>query len=365
MTLFFSKAIVYSWFLWFVQCQNVNGIRQYHLSEISYTPQTRTIRGEQVPLEFYEAIERSDKKKNELQHRLHHFLENLQKNLTTSTVFRDFKPTASSSENYATKMSELSTFFHDASFAAGLFAHENERFYDVIKNSSYALLLKLRQVPAAQPTQVKTVLTNYFSEMEFFHIMFSEIVDEALEYTVGTLRAVQRIFLQFADVQSGILQDWKLKLDFECCKMYMDFLQYHSAQVFKCAAGRELNVAYDVYAMTKINAKYIMRQLEFRIQRLFNCFIFKKYEIRCQFLQNAERDFESLFNKLEELEMYLDIKTKQGRASDLRFHRQSYIQHDDVTTKSTEPLSDCLPPNFPFSQIKSELRSCFYLFGGK
>ncbi|XP_022233260.2 uncharacterized protein LOC111081487 [Drosophila obscura] len=363
MTLFFSMAIVYSYFLWFVQCQNVNSIR--HLSESSQMPQTRTIRGEQIPLEFYEVIERSDNSKNELQHRLHHFLENLQKNLTTSTVFRDFQTTASRSENYANKMTELSTFFHDASNSVGKFAQESEKFYDVIKNSSYALLLKLRQVPAAQPTQVKIVLTNYFSEMEFFHIMFSEIVDEALEYTVGTLLAVQRIFLHFADVQSFILHDWKLKLDFECSKMYMDFLQYHSAQVFKCAAGHELKVAYDVYAMTKINSKYIMRQLEFRIQRLFNCFIFKSYEIRCQFLQNAEKDFESLFSKLEELEMYLDIKTKQGRASDLRFHRQSNRRYDDVTTKSTELLSDCLPNDFPYSQIKSELRSCFYLFDGK
>ncbi|XP_034665694.1 uncharacterized protein LOC117899639 [Drosophila subobscura] len=356
-------AIVYSFFLWLVNCQNVNIIR--HLSENSHMPQSRTIRGEQIPLEFYEAIQSSDNSKIELQNRLHHFLENLQKNLTTSTVFRDFQTSASRSENYVTKMTGLSTFFLDASNSAGIFAQESEKFYDLIKNSSYALLLKLRQVPAAQPTQVKVLLTNYFSEMEFFHIMFSEIVDEALEYTVGTLRAVQRIFLHFADVQSFILQDWKLKLDFECCKMYMDFLQYHSAQVFKCAAGHELNVAYDVYAVTKTNAKYIMRQLEFRIQRLFNCFIFKSYEIRCQFLQNAERDFESLFSKLEELEMYLDIKTKQGRASNLRFHRQRQIRYDDATTKSTEPLSDCLPNDFPYNQIKSELRSCFILFDGK
>ncbi|XP_068156461.1 uncharacterized protein [Drosophila tropicalis] len=314
--------------------------------------------GDYVPMKFYDSLRTSDSSKEELQNKLRNFLENLQKNLTTSTLLSGLDTSISSTQNHFLKLQELSTFFHDASETAGSFARDSETFYEVTKNSSYALLLKLRQVPMAQPTEIKILLTNYFAEMEFFHIMFSEIMDEALEYTQYVLRAIQKVFIYYADAQRYILQDWNLKPNMVCCKMYMDFLQLYSAQIFKCAADHELNIAYDVYAMAETNAKYIMRQLEFRIQRLFNCFLFKSYQIRCQFLLNAEQDFEKLFSKLEELETYFDIKTKRGRVSALRLRRN--LQNENDIMESRVEIADCLPKDFPHGQMQKDLKSCFY-----
>lgn len=154
----------------------------------------RLVSAEHISKEFYYAIERSDNSKENLQHKLQHFLENLQKNLTMSTVLSDFGNSDTSAENYIVRMHELSTFFYEASKSFGQFSNDVETFYEITKNSSHALLLKLRQVPTAQPKYVKILLTNYFAEMEFFHMLFSEIVDDALEYTIGTLSAIQKIF---------------------------------------------------------------------------------------------------------------------------------------------------------------------------
>ncbi|KAH8380167.1 hypothetical protein KR009_009298 [Drosophila setifemur] len=339
---------------------NVNGVRQFSMPHA--IPQ---IRGEKIPKEFYDAMEKADGSKQYLQHKLRHFLEHLQKNLTMSTVFSDFENSVNSAEDYVNRMQELSTFFLEASIAFGNFAVESEMFFETTKNSSYALLLKLRQVPKVQPTQAKVLLTNYFAEMEFFHIYFSEVVDEAFEYTRTTLRAIQNIFFYYADTQNFILNNWKLKLDQECCKLYVDFLHHHSAQIFKCAAMDKLNVAYDVFAVTKINLKYVMKELEFRVQRLFNCFIFGSYAIRCRFLNNAERDFENLFSKLGELEMYLDIKTKNGRVSASRLRRRRRSWFDNGVAKKPSSLDDCISSDFPRSQMSSDLKACFYFFNSE
>lgn len=315
------------------------------------------ISGEHVSLNFYTALESGDYAKNNLQSLLHNFLENLQINLSTSAILNAdvmSKPVDIELYRYQLgKLYDLAHYFEHSSETAGNFALKAENFFETAKNESYSLLLKLRQVPTAQrylPTAAKIRLTDYFAEMEFFHVMFSEIIDEALEYIVDTLRSIQRTFLNYADTQREILRTWNLKSDKWCCSTYMDFLQHWSAQIFRCVDDKKLNIVYDVYATTETSTKYIMRQLEFRIQRLYNCFIFGNYEMRCQFLRKPEHDFEPLFAKLEELQQYFDIKIKKGRVSINRTRRRRHQQ---------EFNDKCMPYDFPHTQMTSDLKKCF------
>uniref|UniRef100_A0A6P4E6J6 Uncharacterized protein LOC108040572 n=1 Tax=Drosophila rhopaloa TaxID=1041015 RepID=A0A6P4E6J6_DRORH len=361
MNLYLFIATFINWLLWSAQSQQLNVSVIRHLVGTQHLLQS--FKGEYIPKEFFKSIEKSESSKKNLQNKLRHFLEKLQKNLTMSSVLSDPENTTTSAENYILKMQELSTFFYKASYIFEQFAIDSESFYEISKNSSHELLLKLRQVPTAQPTLVKVLLTNYFAEMEFFHVLFSEVIDEALEYTTETLRAIQKLFFNYADTQSLILQNWKLKLSLECCKLYADFLQYYSAQIFKCAAVDQLNFAYDIYAVTEINVKYIIKQLEFRIQRIFNCFMIKSFTIRCKFLNSAERDLENLFIKLNELEMYLDVKIKKRSVSDPIF-RQKTTWHEN-TRKFISTIDDCLPIDFPRSQMSTDLKECFFFLNNE
>lgn len=319
---------------------------------------THPIRGEYLPLDFYNTMRSADASKQVLQNQLRNFLENLQRNLTTSSVLNVLDDHSPNTPNPILKLEELSKFFHTAADAANTFAHDAEVYFEVIKNSSYTLLLQLRQIPSTQPKFVKLLLTNYFSEMEFFHIILSEIIDEVLEYTQSTLISIKNTFNYYADVQQFVLQNWNFKGDEACSREYMEFLQQFSAELFKCTVSGKLNTAYDVYSITELTSKHIMRQLEFRIERIFNCIYFGNFEIRCKFLQNAEEDFEILFNQLEDLETFYDIKTKKGRVSALRLRRQANINE----TSSTEPkaLIDCIPADFPRRQMHESLKQCFY-----
>ncbi|KAH8359867.1 hypothetical protein KR093_009252 [Drosophila rubida] len=317
-----------------------------------------SIRGEYIPLEFFNVMNSADLSKQDLQNLLRNFLENLQKNLTTSAILNVIDYNHQSNRNQIRKLWELSDFFYLSADVANAFAHDSQMYYEVTKNSSYKLLLHLRQIPSAQPTLVKMLLTNYFAEMEFFHIMFSEIIDEVLEYTQNTLLSIQNTFTYYADIQRFILENWNLKSNISCIKEYMEFLKPCSAKVFRCATDTKLDVVFDVFAMTELTSKYIMHQLEFRIQRLFNCFYFGNYEIRCKFLQNAEHDFEILFNSIEDLEIYYDIKTKNGRVSALRLRRHSNSNIEEDTT-GLRVYNNCLPRDFPQSEMSNSLINCF------
>ncbi|XP_050746178.1 uncharacterized protein LOC122818539 [Drosophila biarmipes] len=315
------------------------------------------VRAELIPDHFYKAIEKSDSSKQNLQITLQHFLERIHKNLTVTTLFSDSENNVTSVENIILRLQELSTFFYKSSISTKSFSTDSFLFFEMSKNSSRELLLRLRQIPTAQPSLVKIYLTNYFAEMEFFHTILSEIIDEAMEYSLETLRAIEKIFSYYADTQNIILENWKLKLNLDCYKLYVEFLQHYSAKVFKCAAGDNLQVVYDVYSVTKLNVKYIMAQLEFRIQRLFNCFMNRSFTTRCKFVFSAERDFRILFSKLADLEIYLHVKTKKDSFLALRFRRKATMQ--DNTLKST--INNCIPIGFPHSQMSFDLNKCFYL----
>lgn len=353
-----------------INCHN-NGAEQLKLSSSSSSIRSpirlgapaHVISGEHISLHFYAVVEKGDRAKNDLQFLLHNFLENLQRNLSTSPILNTVIVRATDvdiNRFQLEKLNDLADYFQHSSETAGKFAHEAELFFEVSKNESHSLLLKLRQVPSAQrylPTAIKMRLTDYFAEMEFFHIMFSEIIDEALEFIVDTLRSIQSTFIRYADIQREVLRTWKLKSDEWCCNSYMDFLQQWSAEVFKCAASTDLNVVYDVYATSETTTKYIMRQLEFRIQRLYNCFLFGGYEMRCQFLRNPEQDFEKLLAKLDELQQYFDIKIKRGRVTINRSRRR---RRRDESTLSV--IADkCIPNGFPDTQMANSLKTCFYL----
>lgn len=322
------------------------------------------ISGEHISLDFYAAIEMGDGAKNDLQSLLHNFFENLQRNLSTSSILNTVvtKPIDIQMNRYQLgKLNDLADYFQHSSETAGRFAQKAEHFFETSKNESFSLLLKLRQVPSAQrflPTAIKMQLTDYFAEMEFFHVMFSEIIDEALEYIVDTLLSIQRTFLRYADIQREVLRTWNFKSDEWCCNTYMDFLQQWSAHIFKCATSKELQIAYDVYATTETGTKHIMRQLEFRIQRLYNCFIFGNYEIRCQFLRKPEEDFEKLFAKLDELQQYFDIKIKRGRVTINRSNIRRRRQLDESNYSAI--YDKCIPYGFPDVQMMSSLKTCFY-----
>ncbi|XP_017849079.1 uncharacterized protein LOC108604225 [Drosophila busckii] len=329
-----------------------------HFTGLDKWHQSRSTSSEYIPSDFYNAMRLADQSKQSLHNQLRSFLENLQKNLTTSKVLGDVDGNYKSTLSQMKKLYELPEFFYATADIANALARDSEQYFEVSKNCSSTLLLKLRQIPSSLPTSVKLLLTNYFEEMEFFHITFSEILDEALEYTQNAFIATQKAFVQYADVQQFVLDKWNFKGDATCCKEYMEFLQFYSAQIFKCAAGSELTTAYDVFAMTEMTGKYIIQQLEFRIQRIFNCLLFGNYEIRCTFLKDAEQDFQPLLNKIDELKIFYDIRIKHGRVSAYRLTRrgtQIYTEaFDDVTN---EPK--CLPDNFPHNQMQSSLKSCF------
>ncbi|KQS44462.1 uncharacterized protein LOC26526262 [Drosophila erecta] len=342
-----------NWLVWSEQVQLLNGIGIKNLDRT-----WDSFKAVQIPKQFYDAIEKSDFSKQSLQNKLEHFLEKLQKNLTLSAVLSNSEDIVTNERNYLYRMQELSTFFYEASSSFEHFSSDIKIFYETSKNASYALLFKLRQVPTGQPSIVKVLLTNYFAEMEFFHVLFSEIIDEAMEYSTESLRSIQKLFVYYADTQNIILENWKLKTNPQCCKLYINFLQHQSSQIFKCAALDNLNIVYDVYSVTKLNIKYIMRQLEFRIQRLFNCLLYKSLTLQCKLLKSAEQDLRILFSNLAELDMFLDIKTKKGRALALRYRREKTWINNQI---NFEPKpDDCLPIGFPNTQMSTDLKECFY-----
>uniref|UniRef100_A0A1I8P270 Uncharacterized protein n=1 Tax=Stomoxys calcitrans TaxID=35570 RepID=A0A1I8P270_STOCA len=316
------------------------------------------VNGDHISQKFFAAVENGERHKAILQSTLQNFVENLQRNLSTSNI----RNTAAneieedSEKIKVRRLYDLADYFEYSSEMANSFAMAAENFFEVTKKESIALLQKLRQIPSAQrylPTDVKMHLTDYFAEMEYFHVMFSEIVDESLEYFGNTLRSIQSVFIHFADIQRDLLREWNLRLEGWCFSAYVDFLQLWSTEIFKCASTKELNIAYDVYATTETTAKHIMRQLEFRIQRLYNCFIFGGYQIKCKFLRDPDVDFEPLFAKLDELQQYLDIKIKMGRISLYRSHRNA----DELV--STKVQEQCIPLDFPQKHMMESLNQCY------
>ncbi|XP_075147181.1 uncharacterized protein LOC142221353 [Haematobia irritans] len=311
------------------------------------------VNGVHISLKFYEAAKNGEYNKVNLQNALQNFVENIQKNLSTSSFVND---DYLGGDAMTKRLHNLADYFEYSSDIANAFATAAENFLEVSKSESIALLQKLRQVPSAQhilSNEAKTQLTDYFSEMEYFNVMLSETIDESLEYIVDTLRFVQVVFRHYAHLQREVLQKWNLRNNVLCFNTYIDSLQLWSTKIFKCASSKDLANAYDIYSTTESTIRQIMSQLEFRIQRLYNCFIFGGYQVKCKFLRIPDRDFHPLFTKLDELQQYLDIKTKKGRIP-------SYRYNNNETYESSKE-EECMPMNLHNNQLVKTLKQCVAL----
>lgn len=94
---------------------------------------THSIRGDYIPMEFFNAMRSADLSKQSLQNQLRNFLENLQKNLTTSEVQNIMDDIHQTTQNQIVKFRELSNFFYLTAEVAKTFSHDSEMYYEVAK----------------------------------------------------------------------------------------------------------------------------------------------------------------------------------------------------------------------------------------
>ncbi|XP_039968710.1 uncharacterized protein LOC126764092 [Bactrocera neohumeralis] len=313
---------------------------------------------------FYKSGQDAEIVKIKLQNTLRNFLENLQKNLTTSIILKtlDNKLSFERSQQKWQKLNDHMDFYRTASRDLQEFSFKSEMFLQISKNESVTFLMKLRRVPTGQQMlapHVKLQLTNYFAEMEFFNVVFFEILDEGMEYINNALYIIRTTFENYADIQQKILRDEHFLLDNWCFNKYFEFLQKWSTQIYKCATETRLQTVYNVFSITKVAVKYLMQQLEFKMQRLFNCFICKEYSIKCNFLRFPENDFEKLFNILKELQIYYDIEINRGRVESRRIQRSENIIRLSEKKNVNASKKNCLPFGFPTNQMRNDLKVCF------
>ncbi|KAL9890897.1 uncharacterized protein ACN427_009696 [Glossina fuscipes fuscipes] len=323
---------------------------------------------------YYIGLEDTDRVKRGFQALLRSFLENLQKNLSTSILLNVAVNTTDviEIENRHHKLTDLSSFFQYSSEQAALLADKIESCFEITKNESESYLRKWEEIRSSQPSisaEVKALIDEYLIEMQSFHTIFSEIIDDFLEYIAHVLRSVRDIFIEYADMLTDSYR--RFKATNLCYNFYMDFLQQWSAVIFKCKTATDLNTAYDVYTISETTSRHVMKQLEFRMQRLYNCLASRDYRIRCQFLRNPERDFSKLFLKLDELQQYFDIKIKRGRVNSNRKRRSDFSEdHKSVELKLKIPLNrdyistagnenKCIPIDFPYKYMSTNLKKCF------
>ncbi|XP_037955580.1 uncharacterized protein LOC119685387 [Teleopsis dalmanni] len=359
--MYLCKILLIFFLLWIPYSGSVgiksNPIRTEYIFKQSYPLEATQQRGYQISPNFYAAIQQSELAKQNMQELLQNFLENLQRNFTKSSPLLLSNAENMNKYQQLDKLHGLSEFFNLASISANDFSLKSKTFIELSKNESNELLLKLRRLPSTEkilPGHIKSSLTNYFTEMEFFHVMFSEIMDECLEYIIDTLRVTQLAFIEFANIQNELLRTWHLNPTEGCFLRYMDFLQEWSAEIFKCAT-QEHSTAYDIYALTIVTTKFILQQLEHRIQRLFNCFMFGHYKIRCRFLYFVEQDFKLLLLKLNELQIYYDFKIKTGHGTTF----QNLKSETTGEIQTVQERLDCIPYGFPELQMQSDLKKCF------
>lgn len=337
------------------RCKNSN---HYTLQEGEYlSGNNNKIFDAKISNIYYKSGQDAEIVKIKLQNTLRNFIENLQKNLTTSIILKtlDNKLSLERSQQKWQKLNDHMEFYRTASHHLKEFAFKSEIFLQISKNESVTFLMKLRRVPTGQQMllpHVKLQLTNYFAEMEFFNVVFFEIIDEGMEYINNALYIIRTTFENYADIQQNILHDQNFLFDNWCFNKYFEFLQKWSTQIYKCATETRLQTVYNVFSMTKVGVKYLMQQLEFKMQRLFNCFIFKEYSIKCNFLRSPESDFEKLFTILKELQIYYDREINSGRVESRRIQRSEKKYIDSSK-------NNCIPFGYPINQMPNSLKICF------
>ncbi|XP_012156601.1 uncharacterized protein LOC105664794 [Ceratitis capitata] len=340
--------------------------QQYSEGENFSITDRHKIPDDNISYMFYKSAQDANEAKNKLQNVLRNFVEIVQKNLTTSVILKSFynELHVERSQQKFQKLSDHTEFFKIVSHDLKEFSLKSEIFLQTSKNESNAFLMKLRRIPTRQRTlssHDKLQLTNYFAEMEFFNIMLFEIIDEGLEYITNALNIIRMIFDKYTDIQQQNLQYQNFIFDNWCYNRYFEFLQKWSIQIYTCATNSRLEAVYNVFAMTEIAIKHIIRQQEFKVQRIFNCFLFPGCNIKCNFLRYAENDFQELFTIVQDLQTYYDIQINRGRVKSRRIERSEEILHlnDLEVIDSTE---QCIPYGFPENYMLSNLKLCFNIY---
>lgn len=293
------------------------------------------LRSEHVSFNFYLHGANAEQAKSNAHTVLDNFMENFSRQLNDSTV----------------RMDRFSDYFQQASDVARTFSQQSTLFFDIANNESMTLLKKLRIQPIRMNNYrlVKDDLEEYYNEMENFHLIFSNALYEASELVSEALRKTEETFAIFSKIQNEIIVDRKLMNDEKCQEDYKIFLHKWTRQIFKCATSK-IRVIYDVFAVAKYTTYDIVKMLEHRIHKVYNCLQFDKHEFRCRFMQNPENDFDKLIARLDELEMFLE---KQRRR--MYWNIQNQKPNKIVNF-------NCVPEKFPDTQMEESMRLCFYSF---
>lgn len=293
------------------------------------------LRSEHVSFNFYLHGANADQAKSNAHTVLDNFMENFSRQLNDSTM----------------RMDRFSDYFKQASDVAKTFSQQSTLFFEIASNESMTLLRKLRFQPLRLKNYflVKDDLEEYYNEMENFNTIFGSALNEASDFVSEALRKTEETFSIFSKIQNEIIVDRKLMNDEKCQEDYKMFLHKWTRQIFKCATSK-IRVIYDVFAVSKYTTYGIIKMLEHRIQKVYSCLQFDKYEFRCRFMRNPENDFDKLIARLDELEMFLE---KQRRR--MYWNIQNQKPNKIVNF-------NCVPEKFPDTQMAESMRLCFYSF---
>ncbi|XP_067638179.1 uncharacterized protein [Eurosta solidaginis] len=268
---------------------------------------------ENISFLFLKSASDAESAKSKLQSTFQSFLENLQQNFSSSAILQLPGNSTEKSHQKRQKIKNHIAFFEIASVYLMEFAFASEHFLQVTKNESIEILFKLRRYVKKAckkriPTRIKSLLTTFFADMDIFNVMFSETVDEGLEYIVQTLQIIQTAFDGYTDTQKRILLHSCYKFDDWCYNQCFEFLLKRSAYIYHCASNAGLERVYNIYAMTETITKHIMRQLALKVQRLLNCLTFNEYNIKCSFLRHTGHGFQKIYAILKDLQAYYNIE---------------------------------------------------------
>lgn len=300
---------------------------------IAYASTVSTLQSEHISYSFYENSTNAEQAKYRVHAVLDNFIENFAKLINDSN----------------SKLNLFSECFQQVSNVTKSFSQQSTIFFESAVNESINLLKKLRLPPMRTKNYrwVRDDLDEYYNDMENFNIFFSSSLYEASEFISDALAKTEETFATFSKNQNEIIVKRKLMNDEKCQKDYKSFLLNWTKQIFKCATSK-IRVIYDVFAVSKYTSFDVIKILEHKIQKVFNCLRFDKYEFRCRFLKNSEIDFNKLITRMEELEMFLE---KQRRK--MYWNMQNQKLNKIVSF-------NCIPEKFPDKQMAESLRSCFY-----
>ncbi|XP_055907285.1 uncharacterized protein LOC129942396 [Eupeodes corollae] len=279
----------------------------------------------QISVEFFIAGENADRYQNSLSDFMDKFNEQLQMNVTH-------------------EVENLFVYLEQSQNISITFADNVDEFFDIAKNESDRLLVELQNALSRDNLTEKTKyqLSDYHTEMENLKEIFCGILDDVTEFTLDSVRMVQSTMQQFAEVETMIIERRRHFQDDDFCHNdFTEFLWQSAGEVIQCANSR-LHITYDIFSITKLATYHILKMLEHRVQKIYNCFMFGNYSFRCRFVKNAETDFEKLHTRLDDLQMYNE---KQRRKIYRSRQRGGFLR--------------CIPLNFPDGQITESLRSCY------